>query len=88
MLLITYNKTTKKLTGWNGDERQFSDCKSKDSDQIAILDVPVPIKSIRALNFDEATLTLIDNPDYIEPVTRDLAAEVDELKTKLDILTK
>ena len=86
MLLITYNKTTKKLTGWNGDERQFSDCKSKD--QIAILDIPVPNKSIRALSFDEATLTLIDNPDYTEPVTRDLAAEVDELKTKLDKLTK
>ena len=50
------------------------------SDQIAILDLPIPDKPIGSLLFDEATTALIDNPDYTEPATRDLAAEIDELK--------
>ena len=80
MLEVRYNTDTKKLTAWCGDEKQFGNLK-REGHTVVILDIPIPEKTCLAYLFDEATQTLIDNPDYVEPKPpRDPLAEIDELR--------
>jgi len=88
MLEIRYNTETKELTAWCGDEKQFGNL-SRKGHTIIVLDIPIPTKLMETLLFDEATQSLMDNPDYVEPKpVRDAFAEIDELKAKIAVLEK
>ena len=87
MLAITYKNNSKVLTGWTGDEQTFDDIKYPADEAVAILDIPIPVKSANAWLFDEITKTLIAKPAYIEPLlARDLAKEIDGLKAEIKSL--
>lgn len=90
MIEIRYNTSTKEPTGCCGDETQFGNLdRERPREAIVIVDIPLPEKTIFAYLYDEATQNLIDNPDYVEPLPpRDLAAEIDELKAKVEKLEK
>lgn len=84
MLEVRYKTDTKKLTAWCADTKQFGNL-NREGHTVIILDIPIPNKPMEALLYDEATQTLIDNPDYVEPEpVRDLRAEIDELKAGQD----
>lgn len=85
MLEIRYNTDTKEVTGWCGDPEQFGNLdRDRDNEVIIVLNIPIPEKSCSAYLYDEATQSLIDNPDYVEPEPpRDPLAEIDEIKTKI-----
>ncbi len=85
MLEIRYIRDTKELTGWWGDRHGNHDVKLKNrpDEAMAMLDIPIPDKSLDAWLFDGKKLT--PNPAYVEPEPpRDLLAEIDELKARLD----
>ncbi len=85
MLEIRYNKTSKELTGWWDDRHGNHDVKLKNrpGEVMAMLDIPIPDKDLSAWLFDGDKL--IPNPTYAEPLSsRDLLAEIDELKARLD----
>ena len=87
MLEIRYNMVTNVVTGWCGDSKQFGFLKDRGDEAIVIVDIPLPPKPNSAYLFDEATATLSDNPDYIEPKPpRDLLVEIDDLKARLTAL--
>ena len=89
MLEVRYNKTTKELTGWWGSRQGNKKVKLKNrpNEEIAMLDIPIPDKLLGAWLYD--TDKLIPNPSYIKPKPpRDLAAEIDDLKARLDNITK
>ncbi len=89
MLEVRYNETTKELTGWWGDRHGNHEVKLKNrpSEKMAMLDIDIPEKDLSALLFDGTKL--IPNPAHVEPPPpRDLLAEIDELKARLDKITK
>lgn len=87
MLEIRYNKTTKELTAWCGDPKQFNVMGCWHYEAIVIIDSPIPDKPMEALLYDEATQSLINNPDYVEPEPpKDLATRVSELEGKVETL--
>ena len=68
MLELRYNKQTGEVTGRCGDSKQFGNLKKRwGVEEIVILDISLPTKSIEALLYDETTGTIIDNPNYVEP---------------------
>ena len=68
MLEVRYNTDTKQLTAWCGDPDSFGNLdRGRGEEAIVVLDIPIPDKPMEALLYDEATQTLIDNPDYVEP---------------------
>jgi len=84
MLEVRYNTDNKNPTAWCGDEAQFGNLdRGLPDEAIVVLDIPIPSKPMEALLYDEATQSLIPNPDYIEPVYRDFGAEIDEMKAKM-----
>ena len=89
MLEIRYNKNSKRLTGWWGSRFGNEEVKLKNrpDEVIVMLDIPVPSKDLDAWLFDADKL--IPNPSYKEPKpSRDLLKEVDELKARLNKITK
>ena len=89
MLEVRYNKATKELTGWWGDRHGNHEVKLKNrpDEAIAMLDIPIPDKSLDAWFFDNDKL--IPNPDYVKPPPpRNLLAEINELRTRLDVIAK
>ena len=91
MLEVRYNKTTKKVTGWWGRISSQGNhevkLKNRPNEAIIMLDIPVPNKELTAWLYDEATLSLVPNPAYSKPEpSRDLFAEIDELKARIDRL--
>jgi len=85
MLEVRYNTETKKLSGWCGDPEQFGNLdRARDNEAVVVLDIPIPTEPIQALLYDEATQSLIDNPDFVEPEpARNPLAEIDKINTKL-----
>lgn len=68
MLEVRYHTVTKKVTAWCGDAKQFGNLdRGRDNETIVVLDTPIPDKPTEAWLYDEATQSLIPNPDYIEP---------------------
>lgn len=69
MLEIRYNKSTKELTGWWGNRHgnYKAKLKNRPDNVMAMLDIPIPDKPLGAWLYDEATQSLVPNPDYIEP---------------------
>ncbi len=68
MLEVRYNTDTKQLTAWCGDPEQFGNLdRDRPEEAVAVLDITIPIKPIQAILYDEASQSLIDNPDYVEP---------------------
>ena len=67
MLEVRFDTETKELTAWCADEEQFGNL-DREGNTVAILDIPIPDKPLRAWLFDEANQTLIDNPDYISEI--------------------
>jgi hypothetical protein len=95
MLEVRYNTETKRLTAWCGDQGQFSNLdRGRDNEAIAVLNIPIPEKTCSAYLFDEATQTLTDNPDYIEPepppsfIPQNLALGVDQRVTHIEAFLK
>ena len=88
MLEVRYHLETKQLSAWCGDEKQFGNLDyGRDNEAIVVLDIPIPSKPLDAWLFD--TDKLIPNPSYVEPEPpRNLEAEIDELKTIIDNITK
>ena len=89
MLEIRYNKTTKELSGWWADRHGKHEVKLKNrpDEAMALLDIDIPDKDLSAWLFDGDKL--IPNPAYVEPLPpRNLLAEIDELKARLDKITK
>ncbi len=86
MLEVIFNNITKEIRGWCGDARQFGN-QEKEGYTVVILDTPIPDEPPDALLCDGQKL--ISNPAYVEPEPpRDLLAEIDELKARLDKITK
>ncbi len=86
MLEIRYKKDTGVITASaSSPEFMGGHLKPKIGEKIALLDIPSP-EEMRALIYDEATKTLVNNPAYTKFLPRDLAAEIDELKTEIKIL--
>jgi len=85
MLEVRYNTETKEITGWWGSRfgNHKIKLKNRTNEAIATLDIDVPNKPLEAWLFEDATQSLIPNPSYVEPVARDLAEEVDEIKAKI-----
>lgn len=82
MLEIRYNKSTRLLTGWCADSRQFGNLADRGNEGITILDIPIPDKKIGAWLFDGQKL--IPNPDYAEPLPpRNLEQEIDAMRAQV-----
>lgn len=81
MLEVRYIKAIGEITGWCGDETQFGNLDRGRNEAIVILDVPLPTKPINALLYDGKHI--MNNPDYVEILPRNLASEVDMIKVKL-----
>jgi len=90
MLEVKYIIETGVITAWAGSPEQTGGhYEPEASEAVAVLDIPNPEKGCEAYLYDEATQTLIPNPDYVEPEpVRDLATRVSELETKVKILEK
>lgn len=87
MLEVRYNTITKELTGWCGDPMQFGNLKDRGNEAIVVLDIAVPDKPLDAWLCDGKSI--LPNPGYIEPIPpRNLAAEIDKLKARVDKLEK
>lgn len=90
MLEIRYNKTTKEITGWCGDETQFGNLdRGRSEEAVIILNIPIPSLSCEAylLVNPDTVPKLVDNPNYVEPPPLgDLTAEIDELKAEIEKL--
>lgn len=67
MLEVRYNTETKEVTGWCGDNNQFGNLKDRGGEAIVILDILIPDKPLNAWLYDEASNSLIENPNYIPP---------------------
>lgn len=79
MLEIRYNIDTKEVTGWCGDSKQFGNLKDRGNEAIVVLDIPIPEKSGDAYLYNG--ITLVPNPDYVEPEpVFDAKAEILKLK--------
>lgn len=90
MLEVKYKKNTGVIMAWAGSPEHIGGhYKPKASEAVVVLDIPNPEKPSSAYLVDEATQSLIDNPDYTEPKPpRDPLAEIDELKTRVEKLEK
>ena len=89
MLELRYNKTTKEITGWWGDRfgNKKVKLKNRPNEAIVMLDIPIPDEPLDAWLYDGDKLIL--NPAYVEPLPpRNLLAEIDELKARLDVVAK
>ena len=87
MLEVRFNIVTRELTGWWGSRFGNEEIKLKDrpDEAIIMLDIPIPDKPLDAWLYD--SFHLVPNPDYVEPKpARNLAAEIDELKARLEIM--
>lgn len=82
MLEIRYLIATGELTAWNGDEKTFGRLdRGRATEEITIVDAPIPDEELRAWLFDGDKL--IPNPNYVEPKPpRDLAQEIDTLRNE------
>ena len=86
MLEIRYNTITKGVTGWWGNRWGNEDVKLRDrpNEAIVMLDIPIPNKPLDAWLYDEATKSLIPNPDYTKPEPpMDYNAKVTELEARI-----
>lgn len=70
MLEVRYNQTTKKVTGWCGDEAQFGTLPIREDEALVQLDTPIPSGSASTyllegaeLILDPANLPVIDWKD-------------------------
>lgn len=91
MLEIRYNETTKQLTGWWGNRHGNHEVKLKNrpNEAITMLDISIPDKPLKAWLYDEATQSLVANPDYVEPEPpRDPLTEIDDLMARMKKLEK
>jgi len=90
MLEVRYNINTSEVTGWCGDEAEFGNLQARwGVEAVVVLDISVPDKPLDAYLFNTANKTLMENPSFIEPPpTRDLFAEIDDLKAKVEKLEK
>ena len=91
MLEIRYNKNTKEISGWWGNRHGNKEVKlrNRPDEAMVMLDIGIPEKSLGAYLYDEATESLVDNPDYVEPEpVRDDSAEIDKLWTEINKLKK
>lgn len=89
MIEIRYNTITKEISGICGDETQFKNLKPRHTgDVITYIDSPIPTVSIEAILFDKASDSIIANPGYVPPVSRNLLTEMDQLKARLTQLEK
>jgi len=88
MLEIRYKKTTGQLTGWWASRFGNHEIKLRErpDEAIVTLDIGIPDKPLEAWLYDEATQSLVPNPDYTEPVARNLVAEIDDLKARIEAL--
>jgi len=84
MLEVRYNTATKLATAWCGDETQFGNLDRGNPDEVVvILDIPIPEKHCLAYLYDEATQSLIPNPDYVEPGPEPWQIAIAELEAKM-----
>lgn len=68
MLEVKYIKTTGIITAWAGSpEHEGGHYEPESGEAVAVLDIPNPEKPSGAYLYNEATQTLMDNPDYVEP---------------------
>ena len=89
MLEVRYNTQTGEVTGWWGNRwgNEEAKLKNRPDEAIAMLDIGISDKPLNAWLSDGKKLS--PNPDYVEPPpSRDLLVEIDELKARLDKITK
>ncbi|MBA7588429.1 hypothetical protein ES708_30487 [subsurface metagenome] len=68
MLEVKYIQSTGVITAWAGSPGHTGGYYEPEvGEAVAVLDIPTPEKPCSAYLYDEATQTLIDNPDYVEP---------------------
>lgn len=88
MLEVRYIKDTGVVTGWCGDEKQFTNLdRGRDTEAIVLLDIPIPAESCGTYLFDKATQTLVNNPEFPSPdLDYDRACEL--LATSSSVITQ
>lgn len=86
MLEVFYETETKIVTAWRSGGR-IGIRELRKGESKCLLDIEPPSiegAGCRDYLYDEATQSLIDNPDYVEPEPpRDLFAEIDKLKVRM-----
>ena len=91
MIEIRHDINTGELTGWWGNRHGNHDIKLKNrpSEAMAELDITVPDKPLGAWLYDEATQSLVLNPEYTEPEPAiDFGAEIAGLKSRIEKMEK
>lgn len=86
MLEVRYNNSTKELTAWCADSKQFGNLE-RGGHTVVILDIDIPDTPPAAWLYDKANKQLVPNPDYTEPEPlRDFATEIDKLGDRITML--
>jgi len=84
MLEVKYIIETGVINAWAASpEHTGGHYEPEAGEAVAVLDIPTPEKPLAAYLYDEATESLIPNPDYVEPEPSDLQAQIDEMKGKM-----
>ena len=87
MLEVLYDTATKEVRAWNADMKVKGNLKPKEGQKVVILPIDPPIES-GWYKVDLVNKQIVGNPDYVPIAPRDLLAEIDELKARLDKITK
>lgn len=81
MLEVLYDKDTKEVRAWNGDDKVQGNFKPKAGQGVIILPIDPP--NFESDWYKVEGKKIVGNPDYIKPVVRDLEAEIDDLGARL-----
>lgn len=89
MLEVKYVITTGVILAWASSPKHTGGhYEPEDGEAVAVLDIPNPEQSSSAYLYDEATQTLIDNPDYVKPKPFNTKTEIKDLKARVTELEK
>ena len=85
MLEILYDVATKEVRAWNADDNVQGNLRPREGQEVVTWDIEPPAFKSDIYYVDLAYQAIVGNPDYVEPPPpRDLAAEIDDLKAKIE----
>lgn len=86
MLEVLYDTATKEIRGWCGDNKQFSNFKPKEGQEIVILEGPPPGFESDIYYVDLEKQKVVGNPDYVPIEPFNPKTEIDSLKVRMEAL--